>query len=225
MTTLVPREDGAAADLAVFATRVARFEAEAVIRIVASGKVVGCFAETPFDVLAMRALALASPLDVDLVVEAGTLAARAVGDRGELELPPPVPALRWTTSMPPRSGWTELARLPLADVAGRVADGVAEFRRRGPELAAGSARREGRVELEKLADEIWDRELAAEVPLRFAHAAESYGFLGGSGGPGSSSSVGAGSAEVVLRSIGQWWRLDAPHGSILGRSGLALFAL
>jgi hypothetical protein len=45
-----------------------------------------------------------------------------------------------------------------------------------------------------------------------AHAADSYGFLGGAG-------------EVVLRSAGQWWRLDAVHGSIIGRSGLALFAL
>lgn len=211
MTVLVPRRPGGAADLAMFATRVARYEAEAVVRIVADGTVAGCFAETPFDALALRAVELAEPVSVDLVVEAGTLAARAVGDRGELELPPPVPPLRWTSSLPPRSGWTVLATLDGSKVDKQVQAGVDEFRQRAPSVAEGLALREGRVALERLADEIWDRELAAGVPLRLAHAADSYGFLGG--------------GEVTLRGAGQWWRLDGPYGSVLARTGLALFAL
>ena len=211
MTVLVPRHSGGAADLAMFATRVARYEAEAVVRIVAKGTVAGCFAETPFDALALRAVELAEPVSVDLVLEAGTLAARAVGDRGELELPPPVPALRWTSSLPPRSGWKVLATLDGSDVDQRVRAGIEEFRQKAPSVTEGSALREGRVALEKLADEIWDRELAAGVPLRLAHAAGSYGFLG--------------EGEIVLRTVGQWWRLDAPYGSVLARAGLALFAL
>lgn len=211
MTTLVPQHARAAADLATFARRVARYEAEAVIRIVADGQVAGCFAETPFDALALRAVALSAPLSLDVVVEAVTLAARAVGERGELDLPPPLPALRWTSSLPPRPGWTELTRVPGRQVAARVATGVDEFRRRAPGVTEGLALRDGRTELEKLAAEIWDRELAAGIPLRLAHAAESYGFLG--------------EGDVVLRSVGQWWRLDARGGSILARSGLALFAL
>lgn len=211
MTTLVPQHAGAAADLATFARRVAKYDAEAVIRIVADGSVAGCFAETPFDALALRAVALVSPLSLDVVVEAGTLAARAVGERGELELPPPVPPLRWTSSLPPRSGWTELARLDGLDVVAQVGSGVDEFRRRAPAATEGMALREGRAALEQLAAEIWDRELAAGVPLRLAHAAESYGFLG--------------AGEVVLRSVGQWWRLDARGGSVLARGGLALFSL
>lgn len=211
MTVLVPRRPGGAADLGLFATRVARYEAEAVVRIVAEGHVAGCFAETPFDALVLRAIELAEPVSVDLVLEAGTLAARAVGDRGELELPPAVPALRWTSSLPPRRGWTVLTTLDGADVERRVQAGVEEFRQRAPSVTEEMALREGRAALEKLADEIWDRELAADVPLRLAHAADSYGFLGG--------------GEVTLRSAGQWWRLDAPYGSVLARSGLALFAL
>lgn len=211
MTVLVPRRSGGTADLAMFATRVARYEAEAVVRIVAEGTVAGCFAETPFDALALRAVELSEPVSVDVVVEAGTLAARAVGDRGELELPPPVPALRWTSSLPPRRGWDVLATLPAPEVAQQVQAGVEEFRQRAPSVSEGMALREGRVALEKLADEIWDRELAAGVPLRLAHAADSYGFLG--------------EGEVVLRTVGQWWRLDAPYGSVLARTGLALFAL
>lgn len=213
MTALVPRHPGAAADLAIFATRVARFEAEAVIRIVAGGPVAGCFAETPFDVLALRAVELDEPISLDVVVEAGTLAARAVGDRGELELPPALPALRWTASLPPRTGWHELARLPVSDVASRVQAGVTEFRSRAPELTSGLARREARAELDKLAAEVWDAELAAGVPLRLAHAADSYSFLA------------APSGDVALRESGSWWRLDAPHGSVVARRGLALFAL
>ncbi|HEX6197980.1 MAG TPA: hypothetical protein VFZ37_18860 [Jiangellaceae bacterium] len=213
MTVLIPRHPGAAADLAVFATRVARFEAEAAIRIVAGGPVAGCFAETPFDVLALRAVELAEPLSLDVVVEAGTLAARAVGDHGELELPPTLPALRWTASLPPRTGWEELARIPVGDVASRVRAGVAEFRSRAPDLTSDMDRRAARTELDRLAAEVWDGELAAGVPLRLAHAADSYGFLA------------AESGDVTLRSSGSWWRLDAPHGSIVARSGLALFAL
>jgi hypothetical protein len=211
VTTLVPRHRGAAADLATFARRVARYEPEAVIRIVADGSVAGCFAETPFDALALRAVALAVPLSADVVVEAGTLSARAVGADGEMELPPALPALRWTTSLPPRSGWNELARLDGRDVAALVSDGVEEFRRQAADVAGGLSLRAGRAALDGLAAQIWDRELAAGVPLRLAHAAESYGFLG--------------TGEVVLRTTGPWQRLDASHGSVLARGGLALFAL
>jgi hypothetical protein len=104
-----------------------------------------------------------------------------------------------------------LATLDGSDVDQRVRAGVEEFRQKAPSVTEGIALREGRVALEKLADEIWDRELAAGVPLRLAHAAGSYGFLG--------------EGEVVLRTVGQWWRLDAPYGSVLARAGLALFAL
>jgi hypothetical protein len=212
MTTLVPLHPGAASDLAMFARRVSRYEPDAVVRIVGGETVVGCFAETPFDALALRAVALAEPLDVDIVVEAGTLAARAVGAGGRLELPPALPPLRWTTSMPPRSGWSEVARLPVDDVIARVDAGIEEFKARAAGVADGLALREGRAALERLAGEIWDAELAAGMPLRLAHAASSYGFLVGKG-------------DVVLRQAGSWWRLDAPHGAVLGRSGLALFAL
>lgn len=212
MTTLVPARPGAAADVAMFAQRVARFEPEAVTRIVATGQVAGCFAETPFDALALRAIALAEPIDADVVVEASTLAARAVGARGELELPPALPPLRWTSSLPPRSGWSELGRLPLPDVVARVDDGIAEFRRRAPDEAPGGDPRASRAALEGLATQIWNGELAHDVPLRLAHAAASYGFLAGDG-------------DVALRTAGSWQRLDAPNGTVLARGGLALFAL
>lgn len=212
MTTLVPAQPGGVADLGAFAQRVAKFEPEAVVRLVSSGSVAGCFAETPFDVLALRAVSVAEPLDVDVVLEAATLAARAAGVRGAVELPPALPALRWTSSLPPRAGFTELTRLSLEQVRRRVDRSVEEFRHRAPGATEGLALREGRSALEGLAAELWDDELAEGVSLRLAHAASSYGFLDGSG-------------EVVLRSNGPWRRLDAPNGTIVARAGLALFAM
>ncbi|AYY12264.1 hypothetical protein EF847_05640 [Actinobacteria bacterium YIM 96077] len=217
MTVLVPAQPGAAADLATFAQRVAKFEAEAVMRIVGTGTVVGCFAGTPFDALAMRAVRLAEPVEIDEVVEASTLAARAVGAAGELDLPPALPALRWTTSLPPRSGWSELARLPLSEVRAKVDAGVAEFRRRAPEETEGQDARAARATLEGLATQIWNEELAAGVPLRLAHAASSYSFLGGE--------FVDGDGQVVVRSVGSWQRLDAPYGTVLARSSMSLLAL
>lgn len=214
MTTLVPAQPGGVSDLGAFAQRVAKFEPEAVVRLVSSGAVAGCFAETPFDVLALRTVALAEPADVDIVLEAATLAARAAGVRGEVELPPALPALKWTSSLPPRSGFDELARLPLDQVRRRVERSVEEFRHRAPGATEGLALREGRSALEGLAAELWDDELAEGVSVRLAHAASSYGFLEGAAGE-----------VVVLRSNGPWRRLDAPNGIIVARSGLALFAM
>ncbi|WP_169792073.1 hypothetical protein, partial [Jiangella muralis] len=169
MTSFVPSHPDAAGDLAMFARRVAKYEPDSVLRIVAHGTVAGCFAETPFDALALRAVALAEPADFDIVVEAGNLAARAVGAAGRFELPPALPALRWASSLPPRSGWTELARLPLTAVVADVERGVEEFRTRAVGVADGKSLRAGRAALEGLATEIWDRELAAGMPLRLAH--------------------------------------------------------
>ncbi len=212
MTSLVPADPGGAADLATFARRVATFQSDAVVRVVSYGSVAGCFAETPFDALALRSVALARAEEFDVVLEAGTLAARAVGASGELELPPELPALRWASSLPPRSGWEESARLPADEVAGRVEHGVEEFKSRAAGVTDGLSSRAGRAALEGLATEIWDQELTAGVPLRLAHAASSYGFLSGDG-------------AVVVRVTGAWWRVDAPNGAVLARTGPALLAL
>jgi hypothetical protein len=211
---LVLADAAAGEDVATFARRVARFEPDAVVRVVARGSVLGLFALTPFEAVALRAVRLTEPAELDAVVEAGTLAARAAGARAHLELPAALPALRWTGGLPPVTGWTEVARLPADAVAARVAEGVAEFRRRA--LAAGASGPAARAALESLAADVWSRDLAADVPVRLAHAAESYGFLGDPP-----------RGDVVLRSAAAWRRLDTTFGSVLARtgSGLGLFAL
>ncbi len=211
MSVLVLGQPTVARDLSTYARRVARFDAAAVVRVVARGRVAGFFAETPFEALALRSAVLAEPADLDEVVEAGTLAARSARAAAELELPPPVPALRWTAGLPPSAGWEEVARLSAGEVSDRVAEGVSEFRARA---AAGTGAPPPRAALESLAADVWARELAGGMPVRLAHAADSYGFLGDPP-----------SGDVVLRAAGAWQRLDAPYGSVLGRSAdvLSLF--
>lgn len=198
----------AATDLGTYARRIARHDAEAVLRVVAGEGTAAFFAQTPFQAVAARAVALREPVrpELDVVLEAATLAARAAGGGDPLELPPPVPALRWTAGLPPRSGWRETARLPSDRVSQAVGDGVAEFRRRAVEVGAG--RPGAGAVLESLAADVWSRELAGGVPVRLAHAADSYGFLGG--------------GDVVLRAAGPWHRLDAAYGSVFAREAVGL---
>lgn len=175
----------------------------------ADGAVLAAFVATPFDCLGMRATRLAVPVGhVDVVVEAVGLAARAhtAGERGAIVLPPPVPALRWATGLPPRSGWKPVASLLLGDVIDRVAAGTDEFRSRAQALPAG---RTPSAALDALANDIWRRAIAADHPVRLAHAADYLGFL--------DSSRSGDDAGVALLSAGSWRRLDAPGGSTLMR--------
>jgi hypothetical protein len=171
--------------------------------------VLAAFVATPFDCLGMRAARLSMPAGhVDVVVEAVGLAARArtAGERREIVLPPAVPPLRWTTGLPPRTGWQPAAYLRLVDVIDLVTAGTEEFRSRAQALPAA---RTPSAALDALANDIWERAIAADHPVRLAHAADYLGFLDSSGS-------GEG-AEVALLTAGSWRRLDAPGGSTLMR--------
>lgn len=210
MTALLLGDANSASDLAVFARRLAASDPEAVVRVVARGLRVGCFAATPFEVVVMRAAVLRDPAVLDDVVEAGTLAARAASSRdGVLDLPPPVPALRWTGSLPPTSGWTDRGSLPLAEARALVAGGVEDFRTR---VGAVSEADRSRAVLESIAADVWEREVPPGVRVRLLHAASAYGFLGEAPDAGA----------VPVRAAGRWTRVDAPYGTVLAREGSAL---
>jgi hypothetical protein len=195
--------------VAILAERACRHDPSAVVRLVADGTVLAAFVATPFDCLGMRAARLTVPAEhVDVVVEAVGLAARArtAGERHEIVLPPSVPPLRWTTGLPPRTGWQPAASLRLGDVIDLVAAGTEEFRSRAQALPAGQT---PSAALDALANDIWGRPMAADHPVRLAHAASYLGFLDS---PGSGED-----AEVALLTAGSWRRLDAPGGSTLMR--------
>ncbi len=198
-----------AADISSFALRINGDDAQSVIRVVGHQATLACFAHSSFGVLVMRATALAETAEVDEVVEAGTLAARASSSLdGLLELPPPVPALRWAGALPPLSGWQQTGSLTLADARNAVANGVSEFRRRIDGVPDGDRTR---AVLESIAADIWDREVSG-VPVRMLHAAEAHQFLGGEQQTG----------EVRVLESGRWRRVDAPYGVTLARTGSAL---
>lgn len=215
MTTLLLGDPRAAADLATFARRASRHDAEAVIRVAAKGSTAAFFASTVFDALALRTVALAEPVEppVDVVVEAVGLAARAATAQPALDLPPALPALRWIGPLPPRSGWRVTGTLASADVVATVEAGVAEFRARVANQAeSGLSVAAARAAMEGVAADVWGRELAGGATVGLAHAAHAFGFLAPTG-------------DVVVRAAGVWQRLDGAVGTVLGRRVSPLGAL
>lgn len=193
---------GSARDLAVFAERAARHDPGTPVRLVAADGVLAAFATTPFDCLGLRVTRLAEDAAVDVVVEAVGLAARARGARdGVLVLPPRLPDVTWSTPLPPRAGWAEVARLPGSVLAGRVAADTEEFKRRAGQGSPGSS---VPAALEAVAADLWARPFAADAPARLAHAADYLGFL-------------VDGEEVVVRAAGPWRRLDSSAGVVLAR--------
>ncbi len=214
MTQPLPlAQPGTAHPFGDLAALVAEREPDAVVRVLADGGRVAVVAATPFDVLVLRAAAVqlagaaVEHPRVDLVVEAGTLAATAAeGDGSLLRLPPPVDPLRWTWPLPPRAGWQPGDDVPLADLFAARASAVRAFRTAVEAMAPGERTR---AALERLATEQWDVDLAPGVSVRMAHAAAAHGFL-------PPEPVGA---TAAVRTLGRWRRLDTSAGSVLSRAG------
>jgi hypothetical protein len=202
--------DGSPRDLAVFAERAARHDPGTPVRLVAAGTTLAAFVSTSFECLGLRATRLRQPADLDLLVEAVGLGARArAAVNGRLTLPPRLPDLLWTSPLPPRSGWAEVGRLDVAEVAARVEDDTAEFTREAQQVPAG---RGANAALEGIAADLWARPLLGSAPSRLAHTAHYLGFLPDFG-------------EAVVRASGPWHRLDTSAGVTLARVGgpLGLF--
>jgi hypothetical protein len=205
VTVLRLATPAAADDLATFARRASQHDAEAVVRVVVAGTTAAFFASSVFDALALRTVALAEPAPraSDQVVEAVGLAARAASARELLDLPPPLPALRWVGPLPPRAGWRPTATLASAQVVAAVESGIAEFRQRvAAQAEPGRSLAAARAAMESVAADVWGRELAGEATVGLAHAAYAFGFLAPHG-------------DVTIRAAGGWRRLDAAHGTVL----------
>ncbi|MFD6167531.1 hypothetical protein [Streptomyces coeruleorubidus] len=210
MTVLHLADEGEAADLAAFLSRLLHYDRGAAVRLQAAGTALAVFGRPPsFEVLAVRAVRLAKPyedgLDVtlDVTVSAGELL-ESVDERGATALVPgAVTGPPWAGVLPPRGGWRPEPGLPAPDaLRSLVAAVVAEFRSRTQELPP-----EGRTraELDRIGRDIWSRTVGdTRLPVRAVHAAQSLGFLR----PG---------APLVLFSSGAWLRLRTPYGSIAVR--------
>lgn len=214
MTVLHLADEGEAADLAAFLSRLIHYDRSAAVRLQAAGTALAVFGRPPsFEVLAIRAVRLAKPyedgLDVtlDVTVSAGELLESVDESAATAEVPGAVTGPPWAGVLPPRGGWRAESGLPEPDaLRATVGAAVAEFRSRTREL---TEERRTRSELDRIGREIWSRTVGATcLPVRAAHAAQSLGFL-------------RADAPVALFSSGAWLRLRTPYGSVaVRRAGL-----
>ncbi|CAL9523534.1 hypothetical protein SUDANB6_03904 [Streptomyces sp. enrichment culture] len=219
MTVLHLADEGEAADLAAFLSRLLHYDRSAAVRLQAAGTALAVFGRPPsFEVLAVRAVRLAKPYEngldatLDATVSAGELLESVDEAGATAAVPGTVTGPPWAGVLPPRGGWRPEPGLPAPDALHRlVAAGVAEFRGRTQELAP---ERRTRAEFDRIGREIWSRTVGdTGLPVRAVHAAHSLGFLRPAGkgegdGPG-------------LFSSGAWLRLRTPYGSVaVRRSGL-----
>ncbi|MFF7375977.1 hypothetical protein ACFY96_12030 [Streptomyces massasporeus] len=214
MTVLHLADEGEAADLAAFLSRLLHYDRGAAVRLQAAGTALAVFGRPPsFEVLAVRAVRLAKPYEkglevtLDVTVSAGEFLETVDETAGTALVPGAVTGPPWAGVLPPRGGWRSEPGLPAPDaLRSLVAAVVAEFRFRTQELPA-----EGRTraELDRIGADIWSRTVGdTRLPVRAVHAAQSLGFLR----PG---------VPLGLLSSGAWLRLRTPYGSIaVRRAGL-----
>ncbi|WP_037675496.1 hypothetical protein [Streptomyces griseus] len=215
MTVLHLADEGEAADLAAFLSRLLHYDRGAAVRLQAAGTALAVFGRPPsFEVLAIRAVRLAKPyedgLDVtlDVTVSAGELLETVDETAATAAVPGAVTGPPWAGVLPPRGGWQPEPGLPSPDaLRATVGAAVAEFRSRTKELAPEG---HNRAELDRIGRDIWSRSIGGtHLPVRAVHAAQSLGFLRPGGEPAQ--------AEVGLFSSGAWLRLRTPYGSVAVR--------
>ncbi|MGW0609712.1 hypothetical protein [Streptomyces sp. NPDC002788] len=214
MTVLHLADEGEAADLAAFLSRLLHYDRGAAVRLQAAGTALAVFGRPPsFEVLAVRAVRLAKPYEkglegtLDVTVSAGEFLESVDEKAGTVVVPEAVTGPPWAGVLPPRSGWRAEPGLPAPDaLRSLVAAAVAEFRSRTRELPS---ERRTRAELDRIGQDIWSRAVGdTRLPVRAVHAAQSLGFLR----PG---------AQLGLFSSGAWLRLRTPYGSVaVRRAGL-----
>ncbi|MFF7768191.1 hypothetical protein ACIPIU_16690 [Streptomyces massasporeus] len=214
MTVLHLADEGEAADLAAFLSRLLHYDRGAAVRLQAAGTALAVFGRPPsFEVLAVRAVRLAKPYEkglevtLDVTVSAGELLETVDERAGTALVPSAVTGPPWAGVLPPRGDWRSEPGLPAPDaLRSLVAAVVAEFRSRTQELPA---ELRTRAELDRIGADIWSRTVGdTRLPVRAVHAAQSLGFLR----PG---------APLGLLSSGAWLRLRTPYGSIaVRRAGL-----
>ncbi|NEE21580.1 hypothetical protein G3M58_85850 [Streptomyces sp. SID7499] len=214
MTVLHLADEGEAADLAAFLSRLLHYDRGAAVRLQAAGTALAVFGRPPsFEVLAVRAVRLAKPYEkglevtLDVTVSAGELLETVDEKAGTALVPGAVTGPPWAGVLPPRGDWRSEPGLPAPDaLRSLVAAVVAEFRSRTQELPA---EQRTRAELDRIGADIWSRTVGdTRLPVRAVHAAQSLGFLR----PG---------VPLGLLSSGAWLRLRTPYGSIaVRRAGL-----
>ena len=192
-------------DLAVFAERVLRLDAAAVIRLrTRADGLVGAWAATGFDVLVARAVAgRVRPLDVTCAADRLVLGLRAADETGFYDQGYPMDSA-WRWGLPPETGFVRLDDVPAAVFA--------DLARQGTELAreSGSAQGPPTSLMDQEVLTVRAGDAVAGVPMRCVLAMEAMRFVPDP----------APESEVVRVSVlPAWLRIDARFGSVFRRRG------
>jgi len=180
--------------------RLVALDNRAAVRLQSTGMALGVWSGPPFDVVALKPVALGSVCELDATVSAQRLLEGL--DAGiDVHLPPSVPGPMWVGLLPPRKGWEVRGRSDAANVRAAVDSAKFFFRQRAEGVT-------DRKQLEEIAGDVWERACVAEVPVRAAHAADALGLLG------------PGDGAVIAYATDSWTRLAVPGGSVAVRRGL-----
>jgi hypothetical protein len=189
------------AELAPLLRRALGLDPAAAVRLVAGSGTRTAWVQLPFGVLAARAVHAEEAADVDLATSAQAALNWVDAGAGA----PPRTDLLWQGSLPPRTGWQRLDRVPDAAIRDVVRTGAREIKALG-----GTAPRTEQALLDAVVLTVADGARHAEISLRAAAALTRMGFL-----PRES--------EAAVDVAGRWTRLAALYGSIYAeRSGAAL---
>jgi len=200
VTLLVVADDHERSGLAQYLERLVALDNRAAVRLQSAGAALGVWSGPPFDVVALKPVALRADAECDATVAAQRLLEHVAKDC-EFELPPAVTGPSWVGLLPPRSGWEDRASSDVANVRNAVETAKSFFRERADGVS-------DQARLEAIANDVWERSCLAEVPVRSAHAAEALGLLG------------PGSGQVIAYATESWTRLSAPGGSVAARRGI-----
>lgn len=179
--------------------RLAAWEPQGHVRVVARGGSIGVFAAPPMRVMSFVALPLTHPVGEEVDVSARTVDIRSglitEGDPSLL-LPEPAVGSPGLALLPPMEGW----QLPIHGVSGDIVPevdaAVAEFRRRAATV----------VDAQALAEQIWERNSFGGLPLRALHAARRLGFLTDD------------ASRVTACTMTGWKRLTTVRGQVFVRT-------
>jgi hypothetical protein len=198
-------------DLVTYVARARQLDADGAMRLQAVGGVlaawVGVLAGHGLagegTTLGMRALPLAEPAQLDVVVPMAGLADRFArsGEDTTLRVPPTEVRAGWAAVSPPQSGWQPVGQLSVQVLKDVAAQGISE-------IAAGAPEGSGAHAVDALRRAVWGRSIASAGRLDGLQAAVAF----------ASYTLGFAVGEVAqVYAAGRWYRVTTPAGHVLVR--------
>jgi len=193
--------------LAAFGRRLQKWDPATPVRLVTTRSALGVYAAPPMQVLSFVAVPLdyvdyAYAVDRTVTLQSFIDAMDAAAPSSDslssdMFADAPASAAQAIAVLPPSEGW----QIPIYAIAGDLMRNVAavgqEFSARASGLPA--------EEQQRIADEIWDRQGWAGLPVRVLHAAYRLGMLGKD------------QSKVAAATCGSWRRFATPRGQVFYR--------